>query len=137
MSRDGMLVTVAMGILALGILYGFAGSNISERWGAWTIKALLAAGAAFAIGMLTLGLPGAFFLEAVLGPSPAIPPDAAWPLAIMITQIGAATIVPASLLLRLAMPAAVGWTHAGATALLTIVATLIVTVVLAGGATSA
>ena len=131
-----MLVAVAMGVLALGILYGFAGSHISERWGAWTVKALLAAGAAFGIGMLTLGLPGALFLETVVGPSPAIPPDAAWPLAIMITQIGAALILPASLLLRLVMPTAVGWAHAGATALLTVVAMLIVTILLASTAGS-
>ena len=54
----------------------------------------------------------------------------------MITQIGAAIILPASLLLRLVMPKAVGWAHAGATALLTIVATLIVTIILASTAAS-
>jgi len=46
------------------------------------------------------------------------------------TQGGALMIVPASLVLRFMMPCAVGWGHVGATALVTIVATFVFTMLI-------
>jgi hypothetical protein len=122
---DSILVVIALGVLGLGVIYAFRGGFSSGRWGSWIAKAGAAAGAAFTTGMLLLGLPGAFFLEAVMGPGERLPPDSAWPLSIFVTQFAALAILPASLLLRVAMPRAAGWRHAGATALLTIAATLV------------
>jgi hypothetical protein len=62
--------------------------------------------------MLTLGLPGTMFVEVLIPAGRKLPPDSAWPLALLITQVGALIIVPVSLALRFAMPHAVGWHHA-------------------------
>ena len=102
---------------------------MSDQWLPWIGKAALAAGAVYVIGILTLGLPGMIFVS-ILDPKK-LPGDGAWPLAIMVTQGGSLLIVPASLLLRLIKPEFVGWTHVLATAVLTVVATLILTIVLA------
>ena len=114
----GLLVILA--ILALGTLYAFKGSSISEQWWSWIRSASLASGLVFGIGILTLGLPGAMFLEVVAG-SNRLPADSTWPLAIAITQVGALIIVPSSLALRVLVPHASGWQHAGLTALLSAV----------------
>jgi hypothetical protein len=58
-----------------------------------------------------------------------LPADSAWPLAIGITQVGSLIIVPSSLALRLLAPRARGWQHAGLTAVLTIIATLLFTMI--------
>ena len=76
-------------------------------------RSLFAAGIVFAIGMLTLGLPGAMFVEVLIPAGRKLPPDSAWPLAILITLVGALIIVPVSLALRFVMPHAVGWHHDG------------------------
>ena len=122
----GLLVVLA--ILALGTLYAFQGSAISEQWWSWIRRACLATGIIFGIGTLTLGLPGAIFLQVVAGPG-GLPADSAWPLAIGITQVGSLIIVPSSLALRVLAPRARGWQHAGLTALLAVVATLLFTVI--------
>jgi hypothetical protein len=122
----GLLVIVA--ILALGALYAFKGSSISEEWWSWIRRASLASGLVFGIGILTLGLPGAMFLE-VVGGSNRLPADSAWPLAIAITQVGALIIVPSSLAARVLVPHASGWQHAGLSALLSIVATFLFTMI--------
>ena len=83
----------------------------------------MAAGGVFSIGMVLLGLPGAMFVEAVGGRD--LPPDSAWPLSILVTQVGALLVVPSSLLLRFLMPGTVGWGHVGATALLALAATFV------------
>src|SRR5262245_3382131 len=101
--------------------------SISARWWSWIRSACLAAIIVFGIGTLTLGLPGALFLEVVAGSR--LPADGAWPLAIGITQLGALTIVPASLALRFLAPYARGWQHAGLTALLSVVATFLFTII--------
>jgi hypothetical protein len=62
--------------------------------------ACFAAGAVLAIGMLTLGLPGAMFVEVLIPAGRKPPPDSAWPLAILITQVGALIMLPVSLALR-------------------------------------
>jgi len=95
---------------------------MSDQWLPWIMKAGLAAGAAFGIGTLTMGLPGTVFVSLV---NPNLHGDSVWPAAVIITQVGALLIVPASLALRLAMPNLAGWRHAQATALLAIVATLL------------
>jgi hypothetical protein len=56
-----------------------------------------------------------------------LPLDSAWPLAILVTQVGALLIVPVSLALRFAMPRVVGWHRAWVTALLSIAATFLFT----------
>jgi hypothetical protein len=124
MLSDGVLVAVALGVLGLGMLYAFAGSSISYQWHGWIVKAGLAAGAAFGIGMATLGLPG-MLLVATFIHLEALSPDGVWPLAITVTVFGSLAIFPASLLLRLVMPDTVGWAHAGATALLTFVVSFV------------
>src|SRR5262245_11338896 len=106
------------------MLYAFKGPLVSRHWMAWTIKASLAAAAAFSVGMLLVGLPGAMFLELVIPAGRKLPPDSAWPLAIMITQVGTLLIVPASLALRFIRPNTAGASHALATAVLTMCATL-------------
>ena len=122
----GLLVVLA--ILAVGTLYAFKGSSISEQWWSWIRSAFLAGGLVFGIGILTLGLPGAMFLEVVSGSS-RLPADSAWPLAIAITQVGALIIVPSSLALRVLVPHARGWQHAGLTALLSVIATFLFTMI--------
>jgi hypothetical protein len=77
--------------------------------------------------MLTLGLPGALFVELVLAFGRKVPPDGVWPLAIEVTAVGSLLIVPASLVLRLARPNLAGWGHAGATAAIAFVATALFT----------
>jgi hypothetical protein len=101
---------------------------MSDQWVPWIIKAVVAAGVVYGIGILTVGLPGAVFLSIL---NPKVHPDAAWPLAIMITQAGSLLIIPASLLLRLIKPEFVGRTHVLATAVLTFFATLIAAMILA------
>lgn len=129
MSRDSILVVAVLCVLALGTLYAVFGSYVPSQWRAWITNALLAAAGAYGIGMLLLGLPGALFVEAVTGPE--LPPDSAWPLSIVVTQVGALLIVPASLLLRFMMPATVGWGHVGATAVLTFLATFVAAILIA------
>ena len=85
----------------------------------------------FGIGMLTLGLPGILVLEVL---DLKLRPDTTWPLGVQITQVGALLILPVSLALRFTMPQATGWYHVWATALLTIVATLLVAILLANQA---
>ena len=123
MTRDSVLVIVALCAVGLGLLYAVLGSQVSEQWRAWIARASMAAGGVFGIGMLLLGLPGAMFVEAVGGPD--LPPDSAWPLSILVTQVGALLVVPSSLLLRFLMPGIVGWGHVGATALLALAATFV------------
>ena len=101
---------------------------MSDQWLPWTMKAFLAAGAVFGIGMLTLGLPGTIFISIV---NPSLHGDSVWPAAIIITQVGALLIAPASLALRLAKPDLVGWRHVQATAVLAFVATLVFAVYVA------
>ena len=101
---------------------------MSHQWLPWIVKAVLAAGVVYVIGILTVGLPGAVFLGIL---DPKVHPDAAWPLAIRITQVGSLLIVPASLLLRVIKPEFAGFSHVLATAVLTFVATLIATMILA------
>lgn len=105
----------------------------NDQWVPWTMKAVLAAGAVFGIGMLLLGLPGAIALEIVtgLGMVSKLPPDSTWPLAITISNLGALVIVPASLVMRFMKPASTGWWHVHATALLTIFGTLLVAALVA------
>ena len=57
---------VVLSILALGMLYAAKGSLVSDQWWVWIRGACFAAGAAFAIGMLTLGLPGAMFVQVLI-----------------------------------------------------------------------
>lgn len=102
-------------------------AQTSSRWLPWLAKACLAAGCAFGLGMLTLGLPGVFFVELVLAFGRKVPPDGVWPLAIEVTAVGSLLIVPASLVLRLARPNLAGWGHAGATAAIAFVATALFT----------
>jgi len=118
-----------LAVLSTGMLYAFKGSAISEPWWSWIRSAWLAAIIVFGIGTLTLGLPGAIFLELVAG-SGRLPADSAWPLAIGITQVGSLVIVPSSLALRVLAPHARGWRHAGLTALVTVVTTFIFTMIL-------
>jgi hypothetical protein len=101
---------------------------MSDQWVPWIIKAGVAAGIVYGIGILTVGLPGAVFLSIL---NPKVHPDAVWPLAIMITQAGSLLIIPASLLLRLIKPEFAGFSHVLATAVLTFFATLIATMILA------
>ncbi len=98
----------------------------------WILQAVLAAALVFAVGILLLGLPGAAFLEVAdrLGLLGQLPPDAAWPLAILITFVGAVMIVPVSLLLRSRRPGITGWDHLWCTALLTSAGTFLVTVLI-------
>src|SRR5262245_19828876 len=132
----GLTVTVVAalgGLGLLGALYAFAGSFPgASQWLNWTMKALLATGAALYIGKLTVGLPGAFVAAALLNED-ALPSDAWWPLAIIVTRVGAVAILPASLALRLVMPNIVGWAHAGATALISLLAMCITTFLAAAG----
>lgn len=115
------MVLIALSVVGLGLLYALQGRSPSSPWPNWIGRAGLAAGAALAVGWLTLGLPGGIVAGAVLDLN-ALPPDAAWPLAIIVTQVGAIAILPASLVLRVAMPNTAGWAHAGATAALTLLA---------------
>src|SRR5215470_3107869 len=80
MSTEIIRLLVILAILALGTLYAFKGSSISEQWRSWIRRASLASGLVFGIGILTLGLPGAMFLEVISGSS-RLPPDGAWPAA--------------------------------------------------------
>src|ERR1700675_3066612 len=120
MSTESIGLVVVVSILALGTLYAVKGSLVSEQWWAWIWGACFAAGAVFAIGMLTLGLPGAMFVEVLTPAGRKLPSDSAWPLALLVTQVGALIIVPVSLALRFAMPRAVGWHHAWVTTLVSI-----------------
>lgn len=129
MSRDGILLAVVLCVLALGLLYALLGSLVSEQWGAWIRNATIAAGAAFGIGMLLLGLPGMLLVEAVAGRDGALAPDSVWPLSILVTFAGSLMIAPASLAMRLAVPSVASWAHAAATAAVTLLATLVFTMV--------
>jgi hypothetical protein len=131
MSMEIVAVTVVLGILTLGALYAFKGSQVSDQWRTWITKASLAAAVVFAIGMLTLGLPGILFLEVL---DLKLRPDTTWPLGVQITQVGALLILPVSLALRFAMPHLMGWHHVWVAALLTIVATFLVAIPLANQA---
>ena len=127
-SAEFMGLLVVLAILASGTLYAFKGSAISEQWWSWIRRACLAAVIVFGIGTLTLGLPGTIFLQLVAG-TDRLPADSVWPLAIGITQVGSLIIVPSSLALRVLAPRARGWQHAGLTALLTILATFLFTMI--------
>lgn len=131
MSMESAAVAVVLMILALGALYAFKGAQISDQWRTWITKASLAVAVVFGIGMLTLGLPGIFFLELL---DLKLPPDTIWPLGVQITLVGALLILPVSLALRFAMPHATGWHHVWPTALLTIIATFLVAILLASQA---
>ena len=85
MSTESIGLVVVLSILALGMLYATKGSLMSAQWWAWIRRACFAAGAIFAIGMLTLGLPGAMFVEVLIPAGRELPPDSAWPLAILVT----------------------------------------------------
>jgi hypothetical protein len=102
-------------------------------WSTWLVKAILAAGAVLAVGQLSLAIPGLLFLTIVedLGLARKLQPDSVWPLGILITFVGSAMIVPASLAVRHKRPDIVGWRHVGWTALVTVVGTFIFTVVVA------
>jgi hypothetical protein len=128
-STEAVYVLIALCVLGLGMLYALNGPLLSDQWVVWIIKAALAAAVALSIGMASLGLPGAIFLELV---GQKLRPDSAWPLALMITQVGALLIIPASLLLRLAMPGLVGLRHGMMTALLTMAAIFVFAVLVAG-----
>jgi hypothetical protein len=54
MSTEIIGLLIVLAILALGTLYAFKGSAISEQWWSWISRACLAAGLVFAIGMLIL-----------------------------------------------------------------------------------
>ena len=127
MSTESIGLVVVLSILALGALYAVKGSLVSAQWWAWIRGACFAAGIVFAIGMLTLGLPGAMFVEVLIPAGRKLPADSAWPLALLVTQVGALIIVPVSLALRFVMPHAVGWHHAWVTALVSIAATFLFT----------
>jgi hypothetical protein len=131
MLTESVAVAIVLAILALGTLYAFKGSPVSDQWRIWMTKASLAAALAFAIGMSTLGLPGILFLEAL---DLKLRPDSVWPLGVQITQFGALLILPVSLALRFAMPNATGWRHVWPTTLLTIMATFLVAILLANQA---
>jgi hypothetical protein len=94
---------------------------------------VLAATAALSAGILLLGLPGAVFLEIVddLGLARKLAPDAVWPLAIVVTVVGAVLIAPLSLAVRHRWPSANGWGHVWRTALLTVAATFLFTLLVA------
>jgi hypothetical protein len=103
----------------------------ARPWAKWIGQAAVAAFVALSVGMLLLGMPGAIFLEAVTGTgSRKLPPDSVWPLAMVITFVGSLMIVPASLLVRITWRQLTGWSHAGATTLLTLVATFVFTVLI-------
>jgi hypothetical protein len=133
MATEVVALVAVLGVLAAGMLYAFKGPLLSARWRTWITGAFFGAGVVFVVGIGTLGLPGAFFLD-VLGQK--LPPDRAWPLALAITQVGALIVVPASLTLRVIMPRLVGWSHAFATAFLTILATFLFTGFMVGRAPS-
>jgi hypothetical protein len=97
------------------------------QWLSWVAKACLAAGAVYALSMLTLGLPGAIFVELVMGLGRNVPPDGAWPMAIEISMVGSLLIVPASLAVRLVRPGLAGWGHTLATAAVAFLATSLFT----------
>src|SRR5215831_2763014 len=96
MSTESIALVVVLAVLAFGALYAFKGSSISEQWRSWITRACLAAAIGFGIGTVALGLPGAMFLG-VVAASRKLPAESAWPLAILITQVGAFLIVPSSL----------------------------------------
>ena len=125
MSIEALSVLGVLFVLALGTLYAVAGSRLSEQWAAWIRNAVIAAGGAFAIGMLLLGLPGAVFVEFLTASGRKLPPDSEWPLAIQTTAVAAFLIVPASLSLQLLLPTVAGWPHVLATAASTSIATLL------------
>src|SRR5262245_5477485 len=58
MSTEIVGLLVILAILALGTVYAFKGSSITEQWWSWIRRASLASGLVFGIGILTLGLPG-------------------------------------------------------------------------------
>jgi hypothetical protein len=134
----------ALLILASGLGLVLTGRNReragrSDQHGAprfspqWVLQAVLVAALVFGGGILLLGLPGAVFLEVAnsLGLLGKLPPDAAWPLAILITFVGAVMIVPVSLVLRYRRPDIAGWAHVWRTALLTLAGTFIFTILVA------
>ena len=110
-------------VLVLGGLF-FA----RNQWLVWLFRAALGAIAVLFVGLLTLALPGAIILEALvaLGLVREFPPGGGeWALAIQITYVGAAMVLPLSLALRYMRPDIVGWGHALATALLTLAGTVL------------
>jgi hypothetical protein len=126
LTLQNVVVLLALCLVGLAMFYTLKGAQLSgQPWLPWIAKASLAAGVVYAVGMRLLGLPGAIFVGAVTGLGLKPPADTAWPLAIWITQVGALMVAPASIVLRLAMPDVVGWRHARATAVLTIVATFL------------
>jgi hypothetical protein len=94
---------------------------------------MLAALAVLCIGLLTLGLPGAVFLETAsnLGLLHAPLDAGSWPLALEITLDGAVMVTPASLALRYLRPNIAGWRHALATGGVTAIGTFVVTLLVA------
>jgi hypothetical protein len=129
-SMQQALAGLVLCILGLAMFYVVRRSEASDQWWLpWTLKAGVAACIILVLGMQLLGLPGAFFVEIVMGLRGKLPLDiSAWPLAILITQVGSLMIVPASLALRFIRPNIVGWQHVMATTLLTFAATLFFTI---------
>ena len=100
-----------------------------NQWLVWILQAVLAAVVVVFAGLLTLGLPGAVFLEtaANLGLL-RTPLDAgSWPLAFELTLDGAAMVLPVSLALRCLRPDIVGWRHGLITGLAVAAGTFLVT----------
>jgi hypothetical protein len=124
------LVATVLCLLGLGLFYALKAPATSDQfWLPWILKAGVAAGVVFVIGISLLALPGGVFVEILIGLGRKIPPDGAWPLAIIFTQVGSLLILPASLALRLIRPHVTGWQHLLATALLTFAATLLFAIV--------
>jgi hypothetical protein len=94
-----------------------------RQWSIWAANACVAAGAAWGLTFLTLGLPGFVFVGLVTELGRNVPPDGVWPMAIEISIMGSLLIVPASLAVRLVRPSLAGWGHTSATAAVAFVAT--------------
>lgn len=117
---------LALIVLLGGLLFA------RKQWLVWLLQAMLAAVVVLLVGLLTLGLPGAVFLETATNLGLVhIPLDAGWPLALEITFDGAALVLPVSLALRYLWPDIVGWRHGLAAGLVTGVGTFFVTLLVA------
>src|SRR5262245_24730773 len=119
-----MMSATAFAIALILILGGLFFAR--NQWLAWVLRAMLAALVVLFVGLLTVGLPGAVFLEAANNVGLVhIPLDAGWPLALEITFDGAAMVVPSSLAVRYFRPDIIGWRHGLTAGLLTATGTFI------------